>query len=255
MVEFSRVPDLAQLETGFQWTSKSDPKIQFAFREALSEVQLSLLDFFRGDWATALRHAQSSSHRAVGLLGVLGPEFRNSIDGFGAGMAFRQMAYLGDRVEASAILNETRKLLPVSGQRNMRGSWLLLALVVEGLVMLGEPGQAARLYPMTRELVDTGAVALWPISRFTHTIAGLAASAAHQYEAAGEHFEISMWQAESFPNLLEQTEIRRFRAMMLIDRAEPGDREEAQRLLSEALASYTRIGMPRHIEIARALLN
>jgi hypothetical protein len=42
--------------------------------------------------------------------------------------------------------------------------------------------------------------------------------------------------------------------MMLIDRGAPGNREKAQKLLSEALASYTQIGMPRHIELTRALL-
>jgi hypothetical protein len=35
-----------------------------------------------------------------------------------------------------------------------------------------------------RELVDTGVIALWPIFRFTHTIAGMAAAAAGEREAA-----------------------------------------------------------------------
>ena len=42
--------------------------------------------------------------------------------------------------------------------------------------------------------------------------------------------------------------------MMLIDRAAPGDREKAQTLLSEALETYTQIGMPRHIEMTQTLL-
>jgi len=64
-----------------------------------------------------------------------------------------------------------------------------------------------------------------------------------------------MQQAESFPQSLEQADIRRFHAMMLIDRAAPGDSEKAQTLLREALESYERIGMPRHIEMAQALLD
>jgi hypothetical protein len=56
------------------------------------------------------------------------------------------------------------------------------------------------------------------------------------------------------PNILEQAEIRRFHAMMLIDRAAPDDREKARALLGEALESYTQIGMPRHIEITQTLL-
>jgi len=41
---------------------------------------------------------------------------------------------------------------------------------------------------------------------------------------------------------------------MLIDRAAQGDREKAQTLLSEALESYAQIGMPRHVEMTKALL-
>jgi hypothetical protein len=127
----------------------------------------------------------------------------------------------------------------------------MLALTVEGLVMLGEQAQAGQLYPMVRELIDTGAVAIWPISRFTQTIAGLAAAGAHQWKAAEDHFQLAMTQAESFPDRLEQADIRRFHAMMLIDRAAPGDREKARTLISEALETYTHIGMPRHIAMLR----
>jgi hypothetical protein len=89
----------------------------------------------------------------------------------------------------------------------------------------------------------------------TQTIAGVAAAAAHEWEAAEDHFQTALQQAESFPNRLEQAELRRFHAMMLIDRAAPGDREKAQRLLVEALETYTRIGMPRHIEMTQTLLD
>ena len=130
----------------------------------------------------------------------------------------------------------------------------MFALVIEGLVTLGEPAQAAPFYPLARELIDTGAVVLWPVFRFTQTIAGIAASAAHQWEAAEDHFQIALKQAESFPDRLEQAEIRRFHAMMMLDRAALGDRAKAQTLLSEALESYRHIGMPRHIEMIRALL-
>jgi len=103
-------------------------------------------------------------------------------------------------------------------------------------------------------LVGTGAVTLWDISRFTQTIAGLAAAAAHHWEAAEDHFQTAMQQAKSFPNQLEQVEISRFHAMMLIDRAAPEDREKAQTLLREALESYQRIGMPRHVDLTQTLL-
>jgi tetratricopeptide (TPR) repeat protein len=244
-IDFGKAPDLAKLEADFERVRKSDQEASSAYLKVLSEVRLSLVDFFRGNWTSALLHAQAS-HR---------PEPGSSIEGFGAGTLFRQMAYAGDRDGALAILDEKRALLPRSGQPNTAGSWFMLALVIEGLVMLGEQSQAGQLYPLVCELIGTGAVVLWPIFRFTQTIAGVAAAAARQWDAAEEHSQIAMQQAESFPNRLEQAEIRRFHAMMLMDRAAPGDREKAQTLLREALESYTQIGMPRHIGMARALLN
>ena len=122
--------------------------------------------------------------------------------------------------------------------------------------MLGEQSQAGQLYPLAQRV--RWAPDPWCFGRscrFTHTIAGVAAAAARQWDAAEEHFQIAMQQAESFPNRLEQTEIRRFHAMMLLDRAAPGDSQRARTLLSEALESYERIGMPRHIEMTKALLD
>jgi tetratricopeptide (TPR) repeat protein len=243
-IEFGKVPDLGKLEADLQQFWKAAQKARFSLWRALSEVQQSLVDFFRGNWASALSHAQASVR----------PEPGSSIEGFGAGTLFRQLAYTGDREGAFAVLDEKRTWLPVSGKPNTRGSWFMLALVIEGLVILGEHSQAGQLYPLIRELVDTGAVALLPISHFTHTIAGVAAAAARQWEAAEDHFHSAMQQAESFPYRLEKAEIHRFQAMMLMERAAPGDSEKARTLLSEALESYERIGMPRHVEMVRSLL-
>lgn len=84
--------------------------------------------------------------------------------------------------------------------------------------MLGEHSQAGQFYPLVRELIEVGAVELFRISHFSHTIAGLPAGAERQWEAAERSFGIAMQQAESLPDSLEQAEIRRFHAMMLIDR-------------------------------------
>jgi len=240
-VEFGQAPDLTGLETVIQDVMKSDPKVPFW--DTFSEVQLSLVDFFRGNWARALSHAQASCRLEVA----------SASRGIGAGVLFRQMAYAGDRCGALTILQEKRGWLPSPGRQNTSGSWLMLALVIEGLGILGEQAQAAQLYPLVGELVGTGAVALWPIFRFTHTVAGIAAAAARDWDASEDHFQIALQQAESVPHCLEQAEIRRFHAMILMDRAAPRDREQARKLLGEALETYTRIGMPRHIEITRAL--
>jgi hypothetical protein len=98
-------------------------------------------------------------------------------------------------------------------------------------------------------------VALWPIFRFSQTVAGIAAAAAGQWEAAEEHFQTALHQAEAVPHRLEQAEIRRFHALMLMDRATPGDRERAGGLLRQARETYEQIDMRAHGEITQTLID
>lgn len=120
--------------------------------------------------------------------------------------------------------------------------------------MLGEQSQAGELYPLARKLIGTGAVLMWPLCRFTQTTAGIAAAAGQQWDISENHFRIALAQAQSVPYRLEEAEIRRFHAMMLLDRAAPGDHERARTLVGEALDLYTRIGMRRHTELINNLL-
>ena len=241
--EFSKAPDLGKLETTLQEMWKSDRRTQYPNWEPVSEVHLCLGDYYRGNWTSALLHARAACRHEPG-----------PTQGFGVGALFRQLAYAGDREGALAILDEKRTWLPRTGQQNTGDSWWMLTLVIEGLVILGDHSQAAQFYPLVGELIDTEAVVLWSSSHLTQTIAGIAAAAARQWETAKDHFRIALQQAESFPHVLEQAEIRRFHAMMLIDRFGVGDRDKVQTLLNEALQSYERIEMPRHVEMTQTLL-
>jgi hypothetical protein len=243
-LEFGEAPDLSKFETVLHQVLKSDPQAPPAFWDVFSEGQLCLVDFLSGNWKKALHHAQASFRL----------EAENFLRGAGVGTLFRQLAYDDDKAAASALLRDRRSWLPRNGEPNAMGSWWMLADVIEGLVMLGEQSHAGQFYPLARELINTGAVVFWPIFRFTHTVAGMAASAAQDWEAAEEHFQTAMRQAEVIPHRLEQVEIRRFLSMMLMDRARPGDRKRAQRLLSEAIENYEEIGMPRHSEITERLI-
>jgi hypothetical protein len=142
-IDFGKGPDLAKLEAAFERVPKSDREASFAHLEVLSEVQLSLVGFFRSNWTNALLHAQAARRAEPG----------SCMEGFGVGTIFRQLTYTGDRDGALAILDEKRTLLPRSGQTNTAGSWLMLALVIEGLVMLGDHSQAGRLYPLISEVI------------------------------------------------------------------------------------------------------
>ena len=86
------------------------------------------------------------------------------------------------------------------------------------------------------------------------TVAGVAAACGGQWERAEEHYQTALRQAHDLPYVMEQPEVRRWYARMLIDRNAPGDRDKAGELLTEAIAMYRRIGMPKHVEMAEALM-
>jgi hypothetical protein len=56
------------------------------------------------------------------------------------------------------------------------------------------------------------------------------------------------------PHRLEEAEVLRFHANMLLQRNLAGDRERARNMLARAAESYDRMAMPRHLELARTML-
>ncbi len=119
---------------------------------------------------------------------------------------------------------------------------------------VGERDQAAKLYPLVVELINTGGILRWWAHGLLDTVAGMAATAGRQWEVAEAHYEKALRQAHELPHKIEQPEVRRWYARMLIDRDSPGDRDMASELLTEAIAMYREIGMPKHVEMAEALL-
>jgi len=228
--EFARSDLELCRSTGMPWISNS-----YTF--------LGLAHFWRGRWQEALEHFQE----AVKL----------ELPGFFAGIdwswLFFWKAYAGDRDTALAMLEQRRDNLPRPGQPNTDGAWTMLIGVIEGLAVLAERDEAAKLYPLTLEAIDTGALT-GQFGRLFQTVAGMAAAAGAQWDKAEAHYETALRQAHELPVVMEQPEVRRFYARMLIDRDAPGDRERARELLSEAIEGYRRIGMPKHVEMAEALL-
>ena len=56
------------------------------------------------------------------------------------------------------------------------------------------------------------------------------------------------------PHKLEEAEVLRFHANMLSQRNLAGDRERARNMLIRAAESYNKMAMPRHVELARTML-
>jgi tetratricopeptide (TPR) repeat protein len=243
--EFGEDLDLDKLEQQLRQDLEINETVGLRPWIATSQTQLSLVEFFRGNWEGGMKYAEEAYEA----------ELHDVREGFGVGALFRLRAYAGDRVGALELLSVKQTILPHAQGPNTLGSWAMLLLVIEGLAIVGEQEQAAQLYPLVRQLVDTGAICLAWISRFSQTMAGVAAAAGRQWETAEMHFHLALQQAEHFPHRLEQAEIRRFYGAMLLERSAVTDRRKAQRLLSEALTNYTHIGMPRHVAITQALLD
>ncbi|UCH86209.1 MAG: AAA family ATPase [Dehalococcoidia bacterium] len=211
---------------------------------SLSYSWLGLAHFWRGRWEEALEHSQ----QAVKL------EPPGFIAGGGWSLLFLWRAYAGDREAALAMLEQRCDKLPRLGQPNTLGAWPMLSGVVEGLAVLAEQEEAAKLYPLVLEAIDTGVLTNWANGRLFQSVAGMAAAAGGQWDVAEEHYQTALRQAHELPIVLEQPEVRRWYARMLVERDEPGDREKARELLTEAVAMYGQIGMPKHVEMAEALL-
>jgi class 3 adenylate cyclase/tetratricopeptide (TPR) repeat protein len=217
-----------------------------------SYTLLGLVHFWRGRWQEAL----ASFQEAVRL----------EPPGFWTGgdwaFLFLAKAYAGEKDAALALLEQTRGNLPRPGQANTDGAWTMLFGVVEGLAVLGERDEAAKLHPLVLEAIDTGTLMRWADARLLQSIAGMAAAAGGQWDRAEEHYQTALRQAHEVPVVMEQPEVRRWYTRMLIDRDAPGDpstgsgrdRDKARELLTEAIAMYRRIGMPKHVEMAEALL-
>jgi tetratricopeptide (TPR) repeat protein len=238
MVNLSRSADLGLWE---QSASKILDLAVGPVRNAFL-VDLVLADFWRGNWELALERVDERSD----FPGVTG----------GAPLYIRALvhAYLNDRAVAAAVLEANRSQLPRLGQPISLRQWTYTFIAVESFYLCRQYERAAALGPLLEEALRTGTV-MNTFARLIHTLAGMAAAAASDWDAAQRHYEAAIHLAEQLPHLIEQADARRFYAQMLLDRSSSGDRDLARSLLSHALEIYDRIGMPRHAALATAILD
>ena len=170
------------------------------------------------------------------------------------GLVFLVRAYMGHREEAMAMLPSLEPALPTLEGGHPLGAWDLSMRLVEGLWMLGERDRAQALYPIVTEPARRGARTLYG-ARLVELVAGLSAAAGRDWGAAEEHFELALAEARRTHNQVEEGDILRFRAMMLIDRGAGQDAQKPRHDLEAAQELYHVTGMPRHIQLARELLN
>jgi hypothetical protein len=208
---------------------------------------LSHAAFLRGDVDEALRWADEGIRAAPEHHHTSGPEVACSL---------RALAYLGRATDLVAMLGSGQIDLPQPGRPNGWGRWYPVMAAIEALAVIGHRDAAASSYGLIAEFIATSGLVMnsFPPYDLPQRIAGIGAAAGGQWDAAEEHFLTALRQAGELPHEIEGAETRRWYARMLLDRGGAGDRDRAGALLDEAIAVYRRVGMPRHEELARALI-
>jgi class 3 adenylate cyclase/tetratricopeptide (TPR) repeat protein len=161
-------------------------------------------------------------------------------------------ASLGDREAALASFAEIEGHAPAEGagrEKATIGYWAGLGICVEALILLGERSMAAAMRSLLEGLIEQGVVVLPYTHRLTRVGAALAAWADGDWDAAQAHLDRGESDAAMCRDMIQAADIKRFRSMMMLDRAEPADLEGARELLQAATAEYKLIGMPRHVAI------
>lgn len=251
-------PILIKLFEGFRSLAE-DPNL-----EALAQVGIDELDRSRKDSPFMMPLCYGCLAHVQFLLGHWDESLTSAQEAYrltppglvlwcGWNVVFLVRAYAGRRDEALAMLSDVRGEFPQEGSISSWAAWTMVLTAVEGLAVLGEREEAGRLYPLVLSCLDAGVVRRAD-HRLVQLVAGIAASAAERWDEADAHFGVALRQAEELPDRIQQPDVRRFWAQMLVDRDGPGDREQARALLHEAVAEFERIGMPRHKEMAAELL-
>ena len=203
---------------------------------------VDLMQFLQGDWETG----EASVRLAVEKEKAGVPSLK--------GVSLAQLAVMRACAGDPTVLETLNdpNLLPCAGQPNTLGKWAVLSSYVQAAAQLGRREEIRDLYPLTREALETGVVLGRDLSMW-EAVAGMAATAGEQWDAADNHFQTALRQAEEIPHKIAQPEVRRAYARMLIDRDGPGDKEQARTLLDEAIDIYGQLGMPRHLDMAREM--
>ncbi len=156
---------------------------------------------------------------------------------------FLCQGYMGDKDAALAALEERRKGLPRPGRANTVGAWGCSSRRSKGWPSSVNERRPRSSTPWSwRPSIPAPSCLVvrsfrpWPASR---------RRAGGQWEKAEEHYQTALRQAHEIPIVIEQPEVRRWYARMLIDRDAPGDREQGPRA---AHGSHRHVPPDRHAQ-------
>jgi len=209
-----------------------------------SYLNLGRSEFWRGNWDAAF----------VNLNKAVDVQNPGAWCGPSHAALFLMKCYAGND-DAMRFLRDSFNDVENIGAVRSPGGWWGLVLAAEGLAVLGESELLIKLYPRICEAARTEWVLAFVGFQQFKKVGGLAAAAIGKYDEAETFFRDALEEAERIPIKLEQPEVRRWYAKMLMDRNGPGDSANARELLEEAIDGYRTLGMPRHLEMAKELLD
>ena len=209
----------------------------------VGHLYLGLAAHWQGGWETAEQELRLADQL----------EAPGAIGGQSAAHLALHLAMAGRGDEAVGIVEARRAGLPVAGRTSSIGAWNMLLGFVEALALAGRSDEVAALRPLLEEAL---ALDDWIAfdGRLVSTRAAIAAAAARDWDAAERHFATALGVAEALGNRIEQVDLGFWRARMLLERDGSGDREAAAALAADVAGRYRELGIPRHAELAAALL-
>ena len=207
-----------------------------------SHAWIASVLLLRGELDGSLRHADE----AIKL------EPASAWSGIGWSFKFLNRSYAGDVDACRTLLAEQRDRLPRQGEATAWGRVAMLIAAAHGCVVADLRDEAAGLYLLVAERAERIPINVFDIA-LTNRVAGMAAAAAERWDVAADHFEAALRQADEMPNRLDRPQVLHWFAKMLVDRGRHEDVERAGDMIGAALSEYERLGMPLHIEMARAL--
>jgi tetratricopeptide (TPR) repeat protein len=200
--------------------------------------------FWRGDWPQAVEWSEKGARQASAFWAS--PQ---------RGFLLLVHAFLGNRDETYAQLDELNDALPRAGRANLVGAWNLASFAAEAIGVVGDRERARILYGLVIEALATGVVLRQVDGRVVETSAAMAAAIAGLWDEAEAHFESALRRAEELPHLIERPYARDSYARFLFARGGRGDRQRAHGLLMEAVEGFHARGMLRHESRAQQLLS